>query len=62
MARIAGVDLPRDKRVEAFVRGPGSGRETAVRALAQVGLEVTLIRDVTPLPHNGCRAPKRRRV
>jgi len=50
------------KRVEAYVKGPGSGRETAVRALAQVGLEVTLIRDVTPLPHNGCRAPKRRRV
>jgi small subunit ribosomal protein S11 len=50
------------KRVEAYVKGPGSGRETAVRALAQVGLEVSLIRDVTPLPHNGCRAPKRRRV
>ena len=50
------------KRVEAFVKGPGSGRETAVRALAQVGIEVTLIRDVTPLPHNGCRPPKRRRV
>lgn len=50
------------KRVEALVKGPGSGRETAVRALAQVGLEVTSIRDVTPLPHNGCRAPKRRRV
>ncbi len=50
------------KRVEAYVKGPGSGRETAVRALAQVGLEVSLIRDVTPLPHNGCRPPKRRRV
>ena len=50
------------KRVEAYVKGPGSGRETAVRALAQVGIEVTLIRDVTPLPHNGCRPPKRRRV
>ncbi len=50
------------KRVEAHVKGPGSGRETAVRALAQVGLEVSLIRDVTPLPHNGCRPPKRRRV
>ena len=50
------------KRVEAHVKGPGSGRETAVRALAQVGIEVTLIRDVTPLPHNGCRPPKRRRV
>jgi small subunit ribosomal protein S11 len=50
------------KRVDVFVKGPGSGRETAVRALAQVGLEVSLIRDVTPLPHNGCRPPKRRRV
>ncbi|GAB4463571.1 MAG: 30S ribosomal protein S11 [Armatimonadaceae bacterium] len=50
------------KRVEVYVKGPGGGRETAVRALAQVGLEVTLIRDVTPLPHNGCRPPKRRRV
>lgn len=50
------------KRVEVMVKGPGSGRETAVRALFQAGLEVTLIRDVTPLPHNGCRPPKRRRV
>lgn len=50
------------KRVDVFVKGPGSGRETAIRALAQVGLEVNLIKDVTPLPHNGCRAPKRRRV
>lgn len=50
------------KRVDVFVRGPGSGRETAIRALSAVGLEVNLIRDVTPLPHNGCRAPKRRRV
>jgi small subunit ribosomal protein S11 len=50
------------KRVDVFVKGPGSGRETAIRALQQVGLEVNLIRDVTPLPHNGCRAPKRRRV
>ena len=50
------------KRVEVFVKGPGSGRETAVRALQAVGIEVSLIRDVTPLPHNGCRAPKRRRV
>lgn len=50
------------KRIEVNVKGPGSGRETAVRALAQVGLEITVIRDVTPLPHNGCRAPKRRRV
>ena len=50
------------KRVEVFVKGPGSGRETAVRALQAVGIEVSLIRDVTPLPHNGCRPPKRRRV
>jgi small subunit ribosomal protein S11 len=50
------------KRVEVQVRGPGSGRETAIRALAASGLEVTQIVDVTPLPHNGCRPPKRRRV
>lgn len=50
------------RRVDVFVRGPGSGRETAIRALSAVGLEINLIRDVTPLPHNGCRAPKRRRV
>ncbi|MBC7528195.1 MAG: 30S ribosomal protein S11 [Chthonomonadaceae bacterium] len=50
------------KKVEVFVKGPGAGRETAVRALQGVGLEVSLIKDVTPIPHNGCRAPKRRRV
>ncbi|KPJ62400.1 30S ribosomal protein S11 [candidate division KD3-62 bacterium DG_56] len=50
------------KRVEVRVRGPGSGRETAVRALQAAGLEVTGIRDTTPIPHNGCRPPKRRRV
>ena len=50
------------KRVDVMVKGPGSGRETAIRALSNVGLEVTLIKDVTPIPHNGCRAPKRRRV
>ena len=50
------------KTVEVYVRGPGSGREAAIRALATAGLEVTLIRDVTPIPHNGCRPPKRRRV
>ena len=50
------------RRVDVFVKGPGSGRETAIRALSAVGLEVNLIRDVTPLPHNGCRPPKRRRV
>src|SRR5437763_5442564 len=50
------------KRVDVFVRGPGSGRETAIRALSNAGLEVSLIKDVTPIPHNGCRPPKRRRV
>ena len=50
------------KSVEVEVRGPGSGRESAIRALATAGLEITVIRDVTPNPHNGCRPPKRRRV
>jgi len=50
------------KRVDVFVKGPGSGRETAIRSLQAVGLEVTLIKDCTPIPHNGCRPPKRRRV
>src|SRR5437763_10926038 len=50
------------RTVSVFVKGPGSGRETAIRSLQQVGLEVTLIKDVTPIPHNGCRPPKRRRV
>jgi small subunit ribosomal protein S11 len=50
------------KTVEVFVRGPGAGREAAIRALEASGLEVTAITDVTPIPHNGCRAPKRRRV
>ncbi len=50
------------RRVEVFVKGPGSGRESAVRALASSGLEVTSIKDRTPIPHNGCRPPKRRRV
>ena len=50
------------RQIEVLVRGPGSGRETAIRALQVAGLEITLIRDVTPLPHNGCRRPKRRRV
>lgn len=50
------------RRVEVLVKGPGSGRETAIRALGTVGFEVTAIRDVTPIPHNGCRPPKRRRV
>ena len=50
------------KSVEVMVKGPGSGREAAIRALQTVGLEVKMIKDVTPIPHNGCRPPKRRRV
>ncbi|MFV0504083.1 MAG: 30S ribosomal protein S11 [Lachnospirales bacterium] len=50
------------KNIEVFVKGPGSGREAAIRALQAAGLEVTMIKDVTPVPHNGCRPPKRRRV
>ena len=50
------------KKVDVFVRGPGSGRETAIRSLQAAGLEVGSIQDVTPVPHNGCRPPKRRRV
>ncbi|MEW6118215.1 MAG: 30S ribosomal protein S11 [Nitrospirota bacterium] len=50
------------KQVDVFVKGPGAGRETAIRALQAAGLEITLIKDVTPVPHNGCRPPKRRRV
>jgi small subunit ribosomal protein S11 len=50
------------RRVDVYVKGPGAGRETAIRALQGVGLEVTMIKDVTPIPHNGCRPPKRRRV
>jgi small subunit ribosomal protein S11 len=50
------------KSVEVFVKGPGAGREAAIRALQAAGLEVTMIKDVTPVPHNGCRPPKRRRV
>lgn len=50
------------RKVEIFVKGPGAGRESAIRAVQNVGIEVAAIRDVTPLPHNGCRPPKRRRV
>ena len=50
------------KEVRVYVKGPGAGRESAIRAIQAAGLNVTLIRDVTPIPHNGCRAPKRRRV
>jgi len=50
------------KNVQVFVKGPGAGRESALRAIASAGLKISLIRDVTPIPHNGCRQPKRRRV
>ncbi len=50
------------KIVEVFVKGPGSGREAAIRALQTAGLQITMIKDITPIPHNGCRPPKRRRV
>lgn len=67
-AQLAGEDAAKKamdhgmRSVEVRVKGPGAGREAALRALAQAGLNVTVIRDVTPVPHNGCRAPKRRRV
>ncbi len=61
-AAKAAIDLYGLKVVEVYVKGPGAGREAAIRALQAVGLEVTLIKDVTPIPHNGCRPPKRRRV
>jgi len=50
------------RKVEVFVKGPGAGRESAIRTLQNAGIEVTAIKDITPLPHNGCRPPKRRRV
>jgi small subunit ribosomal protein S11 len=50
------------RQVDVFVKGPGSGRESAIRALQSAGLKINLIKDVTPIPHNGCRPPKRRRV
>ena len=67
-AQMAAQDASRQamghglKEVEVRVKGPGAGRESAVRALQAIGLEVTVIRDVTPVPHNGCRPPKQRRV
>ena len=65
-ASIAAAGIARDqygmKSVEVRVKGPGSGRESAVRALAAAGLHIVHIKDVTPIPHNGCRPPKRRRV
>ena len=50
------------KEAQVFVKGPGSGRETAIRGLQEAGLQVTLIRDITAIPHNGCRPPKKRRI
>lgn len=50
------------KRVDVYVKGPGSGREGAIRSLSQSGIEIVIIKDITPLPHNGCRPPKKRRV
>lgn len=50
------------RKVEVYVKGPGAGRESAIRSIQGVGIEITMIKDVTPLPHNGCRPPKRRRV
>lgn len=50
------------REIKVYVKGPGSGRESAIRALQAIGLNITVIKDVTPIPHNGCRAPKRRRV
>lgn len=67
-AQMTGEDAARKavdhgmKSVVVFLRGPGAGRESALRAVAQAGLRITAIRDVTPIPHNGCRPPKRRRV
>ncbi|HRE53045.1 MAG TPA: 30S ribosomal protein S11 [Flavitalea sp.] len=50
------------KKVDVYVKGPGSGRESSIRALSNIGIEVVMIKDITPLPHNGCRPPKKRRV
>ena len=61
-AAKAAIDTYGLKSVEVFVKGPGQGREAAIRALQSAGLEVVSIKDVTPIPHNGCRPPKRRRV
>ena len=61
-AAKAAIDNCGLKTVEVFVKGPGQGREAAIRALQTAGLEVVMIKDVTPIPHNGCRPPKRRRV
>ena len=56
------VHITRMKKIDVYVKGPGAGREAAIRALQTAGIEISLIKDVTPIPHNGCRPPKRRRV
>jgi small subunit ribosomal protein S11 len=67
-AQVSSQDAAREaydmglRRVDVFVKGPGSGRESAIRAIATSGIEIKTIRDITPIPHNGCRPPKRRRV
>ena len=61
-AAKAAIDACGLKSVEVYVKGPGQGREAAIHALQSAGLEVVMIKDVTPIPHNGCRPPKRRRV
>jgi small subunit ribosomal protein S11 len=67
-AQVAATEVARDcyerglQTAEVFVKGTGSGREAAIRAVSNVGINVTMIRDITPLPHNGCRPPKKRRV
>jgi small subunit ribosomal protein S11 len=67
-AQLAAEDVAKQvlalgmRKVEVLVKGPGAGREAAIRSLSAAGLQVTVIRDVTPIPHNGCRPPKRRRV
>jgi small subunit ribosomal protein S11 len=67
-AQMAAADAAKEafdaglKRVDVYVKGPGSGREGAIRSLSQSGIEVVMIKDVTPMPHNGCRPPKKRRV
>ncbi len=67
-ARLAAESVARKvlesgmRRVDVYVKGPGSGRETAIRSLQSAGLEVASIRDITPIPHNGCRPPRRRRI
>lgn len=67
-AQVAATDAAKTavdaglKRVDVYVKGPGSGREGAIRSLSQSGIEVVMIKDITPLPHNGCRPPKKRRV